>query len=61
VLNVGEAEEVAVLGVVTWVGGDGYVLVGVSVEGGVLIGWFRRRSFFVGCEEICREEAGGGC
>jgi hypothetical protein len=31
----------------------------MSVEGSVLTGWFRRRSFFVGCEEICREEAGG--
>ena len=61
VLNVGEAKEVAVFGIVTWVGGDGYVLVGMSVEGRVLIGRFRRWGLFVGCEEICREEAGGGC
>ena len=60
-LDVGEAEEVAVFGVVAGVGGDGDVLVGVGVEGGVLVGRFWRRSFFVGGEEVGCEEAGRGC
>jgi hypothetical protein len=34
VLDVGQAEELALLGVVAGVGGDGDVLVGVGVEAG---------------------------
>ena len=46
VLDVGQAEEVAVLGVVAGVGGDGDVLVGMGVEGGVLVGGFGGGRFF---------------
>ena len=48
VLDVGQAEEAAVLGIVAGVGGDGDVLVGVGVEGGVLGGGLGGRGFFVG-------------
>ena len=52
VLDVGQAEEVAVFGVVAGFGGDGDLLVGVGVEGGVLVGGFGGRglSGFVGGE-----------
>jgi len=60
VLDVREAEELAVFGVVAGVGGNGEVLVGVSVEGGVLVGWFWGRSFFVGGVEAGCKEAGRG-
>lgn len=58
VLDVGQAEEVAVFGIVAWVGGDGKVLVRVGVEGGVLgcgFGWGR---FLVCGEGVGCEEAG---
>ncbi len=59
VLDVGETEEVAVFGVVAGVGGDGEVLVGMGVEGGVLGGRFGRRRFFVGGVEVgCKERRG---
>jgi hypothetical protein len=38
VLYVGQAEEVAVFGVVAGLGGDGNLLFGMGVEGGVLVG-----------------------
>ena len=44
VLDVGQAEEAAQLGVVAGVGGDGDVLVGMGVVGGVLGGGLGRRS-----------------
>ncbi len=52
VLDVGEAKEVAVPGVVAGFGGDGDLLFGVSVEGGVLVGglYGRGLSGFVGGE-----------
>ncbi len=46
VLDVGETEEAAVFGVDAGVGGDGDVLVGVGVEGGVLGGGFGGWGFF---------------
>ena len=59
-LDVGEAEEVAIPRVVAGFGGDGDLLFGVSVEGGVLVGGLcgRGLSGFVGGEEVDREEAG---
>ena len=57
VLHVFEAEEAAIAGIVTRLGGDGDVLVGMSVEGGVLIGRFGWRGFFVGCKSIGGNEA----
>ena len=58
VLDVGEAEEGAVAGIVAGVGGDGEVLVGVGVEGCVLVRRFSGGSLFVGGEGRGREEAG---
>ena len=60
VLDVGQAEEVAVLLVVAGFGGDGDLLVGVGVEGGVLVGGLCRRglSGLVGGVGVDREEAG---
>ncbi len=62
VLDVGEAEEVAVLGVVAGVGGDGDVLVGVGVEGGVLSGGFGRAE--LSCRlrrRFAAKRQSGGC
>ncbi len=52
VLDVLEAKEVAVFRVVAGLGGDGDVLVGMSVESGVLIGWFGWWGLLVGCEGV---------
>ena len=58
VLDVGEAEEGAVAGIVAGVSGDGEVFVGVGVEGWVLVRRFGGGSLFVGGEGWGREEAG---
>jgi len=60
VLDVGQAEEVAVFRVVAGFGGDGDVLVGVGVEGDVLVCGFGWRSLagFVGGAGVDCEEAG---
>lgn len=58
-LDVGEAEEVAVFGVVAGFGGYGDLFVGVGVEGGVLGGGFGGRRFLFPGVERCCEEAGG--
>ena len=42
-LDVGQAEEVAVPLVVAGFGGDGDLLIGMGVEGGVLVGGLYRR------------------
>jgi len=52
VLDVGQAEEGAGFGIVAGFGGDGDMLVGVGVVGGVLGCWLGRRRGFV---------FGGGC
>ena len=54
VLDVGEAEEVAVFGLGAGVGGDGDVIVGVGVEGGDI----RRRDAREGLS-FCRRRARG--
>lgn len=46
-LDIRETEEVAVLGVVAGVGGDGEFFVGMGVEGGVLVGGFGWGGFFL--------------
>ena len=60
VLDVGEAEERAVFGIVAGVGGDGDFFVGVGVEGGVLGGGLDGGGLplFFGVEGDC-QEAGG--
>ena len=42
--DIGKAEEVALFDVVAWLGRDRDMLVGMRVEGGVLIGWLYERS-----------------
>ena len=61
VRDVGEAEEVAVLLVVAGVDGDGDVLVGVGVEGCVVVCGLCWGGFFVGGEGWSRKGAGGKC
>lgn len=60
VLNVGQAEEWAVMRVGTGFGRDGDVLVGMGVERSVLIGWFGRRGLFVVSEGWNRYSGQGG-
>ena len=59
-LDVGQAEEGAELGVVAWVGGDGEVLAGVGVAGGVGGGGVGgRRGFVAGGAGGNAEQCGG--
>lgn len=60
VLHVGKAEEVAVPGIVAGVRGDGELLFGVGIEGGVLVRGFSRGSLLVGSEGRSREQACSG-
>ena len=63
-LDVGQPEEGAVFRIVTGLGGDGDVLVGVRVERGVLGGGLGGRRFVVGgldaggCQEQGNDEIG---
>lgn len=57
--GVGKAEEVAVAGVVAGFCGDGDALVGVGIEGGVLVGELGWRGLFVCSVGAGGEEAGG--
>ena len=58
--DIGQAEEVALFDVVAWLGRHSNMLVGMSVEGGVLIGrlYERRLAGLVGGEGGYCEEAG---
>ena len=61
VLDVFEPEEAAVSGVVAGLGGDSDLLVGMSVEGDVLVGRFCWRwCLFVGGKGIGADKAGDG-
>jgi hypothetical protein len=59
VAYVGEAEEVAIVGTGAGIDGDGDVIVGVGVEGGVLIRGAHWRSFFAGGKGGRGGKAGG--
>ena len=62
VLDVGETEEVAVVRVGAGFGGDGDVLLGVGIEGDVLVsGLGGRGDLFVGGEGRSCEGCEGGC
>jgi hypothetical protein len=60
VLDILEAEEAAVFGIVARLGGDGDVLVGMGVESGVLIGRFGGWGLLVGGVGVGCEEADEG-
>ena len=59
-LDIGQTEEAALVRVVTGIDADGDVLVGVGVEGGVLVCRFYRGSFVACCQRGDCEDADGG-